>query len=158
MPSGLDYFGAFDAFSLGAIAVVELAAFVLLFTYLGLRGEKEKPLEKASSTTLAALVAVFFLSLFGFPSIITGFAGVAVWSLALRHYAVMERRGWAVSFLVLWAMLALFAAVDDFSRIGLILFALAYAFIDGERKTRKKEKGEEEGKKGEGKEKKDAKK
>ena len=154
MPMGLDYFASFDAFSLGAFAIIQMAIFVYIFTYLGVRGSTDKPLENAGSITLAFLVSTFLLSLLGVPAIATGLVGVIAWSLASRHYMKMERRDWIASFIVLWIMLVLFSALDDFSRWGLVAFALAYKLIESELKIRKGEKD----KKDSGKEKKGSKK
>ena len=147
MPWGLNYFATFDAFSLGAIVVIQTVIFVYAFTYLGVKGNTDKPVEKAGSIALAMLAAIFLTSIFGLPSIVTGFIGVITWSLAMKHYMKMEHRKWIVSFVVLWAMLTLFAVVDDFSRCGLIVFGLGYKFIEGEMQIRDKKKTNEGDKK-----------
>lgn len=142
MAYGLDYFSGLDVFSQGYVAIILLVVFVYLFTYLGLRsGEKAK--ERTGLITIATFVVLFFSSLLGLPSIVTGFLGVTAWSLAQKHYIKQTAKEWVPSFFVLWAMLWLFALVGDYMRWPLVFFGLAYNYIWSELIIREEKKKKE---------------
>jgi len=151
------YLAAFDVFPFGYIAVIQLVFFILLFTYIGLRKRTDKAGEKATSITLAAVLVLFISALLGFAPLLAGFFGIMAWSLASRHFVKMNNRDFAVSFIVLWIMLAIFSITDGAMRMLLLVFALCYQYLETKyfykaeekpkEKTEKKEEKKEEKKK-----------